>query len=72
MNNTLKQLVEESDPLIGKEFIDNNNKRYKFIGILVDKDDYYYVMYPSGGLGLKLLSCVGTLESHGFKLLEGK
>lgn len=68
--NTAEKFYKENEQYIDKEFIDTHSgKKYWYIGILVGSDDYYYAMYSKEG-GLLSLSCVGTIETHGFELAE--
>ncbi len=62
-------IVKESEPFIDKKFVDHRGHEYWFIGPVHGSDDYYYGMY-SKEHGLQLLSCVGSIEGHGFTLKE--
>ncbi len=61
-------IVHEVEDLIGKIFVDQRCRKYRFLGVLHAEDDYCYVM--SGKSGLYLLSCVGSIEGNGFKLAK--
>jgi hypothetical protein len=61
-----RSIVHGAEPLIGKIFLDGNRRKFVFLGVLLTDDDYCYLM--SGRSGIQLLSCVGSIEGHGFKL----
>ena len=63
-------LVTEFEEYFDREFVDEAGKEYVFYGIVYGKDDLYYGMHPIGDGKPWLLSCVGSLEGHGFKLKE--
>lgn len=60
-------LTTECEPLLGKDFIDCNGTLFRFFGLVWTDDDYYYGMFTREGKTL-LLSCVGSLDAHGFVL----
>lgn len=62
-----RQIVHEVEVLIGQPFLDAKGERFSFFGVVHGKDDYYYGMF-SKEHGLRLLSCVGNLEGHGYRL----
>lgn len=64
-----RAIVKECEHLIGKEFISEGGVRYRFFGVVHTEDDYYYGM-SSTDQGLMLLSCVGSLEAHGFRVAQ--
>ncbi len=65
------RLVEECEDIINCRFRDENtNEEYRFFGLVHSYDDYYYGMY--GKSGLRLLSCVGNLETHGFRRISNE
>lgn len=71
----LQLIVKEVEGLIGKKFRDNyDGEVYKFFGVVIGDDDYYYGMYRNNGADfnskMRLLSCVGNLETHGYKLVD--
>lgn len=59
-------IVEESVPLFGQMFNDRNGVPHEFFGVVHGGDDYYYGMWSSAEKSLVLLSCVGSIEGHGF------
>jgi hypothetical protein len=62
-----RNIVKKSEPLLNTKFEEVvSGKRYTFFGVVHGGDDYYYGMY-SYHHGLRLLSCVGNLDTHGFK-----
>lgn len=61
-------IVAECEELLDKQFVDENGDVFVFYGIVHGSDDYYYGM--TGRTGHRLLSCVGSLETHGYKLAE--
>lgn len=62
-----REIVKECEPLIDQKYIDSNGDQYAFFGVVHGGDDFYYGMF--GGGKLKLLSCVGSIEGHGYKLI---
>ena len=66
-----RTIVTESEPLLDKIFeCERTGKEYVFYGIVWGSDDFYYGMYSYSKGDSKLLSCVGSLEGHGFYLKE--
>lgn len=63
-----RNIVKNVDQLIGKHFLDHKGEEFKFFGIVHGDDDFYYGMH--GKSGLALLSCVGSIEGHGYVLVE--
>ena len=63
-----RKIVAESEPDFGKRFTDESGRTYTFFGIVHGSDDYYYGM--SDGEKVRLLSCVGSIEGHGFTQAE--
>lgn len=57
-------IVSEVEHLIGKRFRERDNE-YIFFGVVYGGDDYYYGMWRDGEM--RLLSCVGSIEQHGFE-----
>jgi hypothetical protein len=62
-----RAIVKESESLLGRDFTDHNGKTFRFFGVVHADDDYYYGMWHRDH-GLSLLSCVGSIEGHGYKL----
>lgn len=62
--NVWHSLMQESAPAFGQLFVDPSGRQYKFFGLVDDGEDYYFGMH-SKEHGLLLLSCVGSLETHG-------
>ena len=60
-----RTIISECEHLIGKEFIDSKGQQYTFFGVVHGEDDYYYGMWRHGNM--RLLSCVGNLDTNGFK-----
>lgn len=66
-----RQLVKECEGLIGKEYVATDDGRtYVFFGLVNGGDDYYYGMLGNTTPHLRLLSCVGSLETWGFTLKD--
>lgn len=65
-----RAIVAESEPLLDKRFRDHKGQEFKFFGVVHGSDDYYYGMLPVGGGSLTLLSCVGSIEGHGYQLVD--
>jgi hypothetical protein len=59
-----RKIVAEHESLIGAQYEDERGKTYTFFGLVHSDDDYYYGM--SSKAGVRLLSCVGSIEGHGF------
>lgn len=60
-----RKIVKENEALIGEIFRDKKGDVYSLFGLVHGGDDYYYGMY-SQEHGMRLLSCVGNLESWDF------
>lgn len=60
-----RSIVKKTESLIGTSFCDARGDEYRFFGIVHGDGDYYYGM--TGEKGLRLLSCVGSIEGHGFE-----
>lgn len=58
-------IVKEAEPFLNEPFLDENGKQFIFFGIVHSKDDYYYGVIDQER-NVKLLSCVGSLETHGY------
>ena len=72
MSDNFKDIVEEYYENFGRVYEEERTaERYRFLGILYSYDDLYYAMSNEEGGDLKLLSCVGSPEGFGFKLVEG-
>lgn len=61
-----RTIISECQELIGRKFLLGDDE-YVFFGVVHGADDYYYGMY-SGKSGIQLLSCVGSIEGHGYAL----
>lgn len=61
-------IVRESEPLLDKPFTAPDGDVWHLFGIVHGSDDIYYGMCRNGQI--KLLSCVGSLASHGYELRE--
>jgi hypothetical protein len=65
---TLESILEEEQKNFEKLYNDDSGNVYRFIGVLIAENDYYYSMMPcDGSRKLRLLSCVGGIESYGFE-----
>jgi hypothetical protein len=62
-----KNLVHEYQPLFGKKFIDENKEIFTFEGLLWANDDFYFCMVDTNHK-IHLDTCVGSLETLGYKL----
>ena len=67
-----RAIVQENEHLIGKKFAYNDGygTYHIFVGVMHGDDDYYYVMFEIASERCKFLSCVGSLETHGYELVE--
>jgi hypothetical protein len=64
-----RDIVKKSAHLIGRKYIEApGGKVFTFFGIVHGNDDYYYGMSRRGGV--RLLSCVGSIEGFGFALID--
>lgn len=61
-----RDIVKETESLLDTQFVDARGNRYNFFGIIHGSDDYYYGMTSVATGKVTLLSCVGSLEGHGF------
>lgn len=66
-----RKIIAESQFLLGKRFQDEDGVEYTFYGVVYGDDDYYYGMCDDKGRA-HLLSCVGSLEMHGYQLVQFK
>lgn len=60
-----RAIVKETETLLDKKFMNERGEVFKFFGVVHASDDYYYGMW-SNDHGMRLLSCVGSIEGHGF------
>lgn len=60
-----RAIVKETEHLIDRKFLDRKHDVWQFFGIVHGADDYYYGMNRKGQLSL--LSCVGSIEGHGYQ-----
>ena len=67
-----RQIVKESEPFFDKIFVDSNGVEWRFYGVVWSNDDLYYGMSSCITHAHKLLSCVGSIEGHGFSLKESE
>lgn len=64
-----RDIVTEVQPLIDRLFeYERTGEEYVFYGVVWGSDDFYYGMSNEGNS--MLLSCVGSIEGHGFSLKE--
>lgn len=63
-----RELVKESEPFFGKTYRDERGHKFVFFGLVHAEDDYYYGMVRNGVV--HLLTCVGSLETHGYELIH--
>lgn len=68
MNDNWQKLLQENRRYFERQYRDRGGNVYTFFGLVDDGEDYYYGMFGNGKL--RLLSCVGSLETHGFELNE--
>ena len=64
----LQKIIERYEPLLDTYWKCSKGKIWKFYGIVIASDDYYYAMYSEGQTDL--LSCVGSIEGFGFKQIS--
>lgn len=58
-------IISKVEHLIGRTFSSGGIK-YCFLGVLWSDDDFYYVM-SNHEHGIRLLTCVGSIEDQGFE-----
>ena len=63
-------IVKESEPFFGRRYRNEKGHQYYFVGVLHAEDDYYYAMMRCTDSKLMMLSCVGSIETMGFTLIE--
>ena len=63
-----RNIIAECEHLIGQTFVDNTGIEYTFYGLVHGSDDYYYGMWRKDGEP-RLLSCVGSIDGWGFRLV---
>ena len=63
-----RKIVNEAEALLDKTFCCDGRK-YIFYGVVHGSDDYYYGMVDCENGKCRLLSCVGSIEQHGFSLI---
>ncbi len=63
-----RNILKKCEHLIDKRFKDDKGNEYIFFGVVHGSDDYYYGMCSMNKT--TLLSCVGSIEGHGFTLVE--
>ena len=63
-----RAIVKETEHLIGDKYTNSKEEVFSFFGIVHGGDDYYYGMWRKGQLNL--LSCVGSIEGHGYTRLS--
>ena len=64
-----RDIVNESETILGRDFKDRNGEIYRFFGLVWSDDDFYYGMFSNSN-NMRLLSCVGSIDGHGFTLIE--
>lgn len=64
-----RNILKRVEPLIGREFFEERTGlTWRFFGLVHGDDDYYYGMWREGAMCLA--SCVGSLESNGYRLVD--
>lgn len=69
MKDNWSLILEKYDSLIGRSYKDEDEVEYKFFGLVHGGDDYYYGMWNKEH-GMRLLSCVGSIEGFGMEIIE--
>lgn len=62
-------IMSEVEHLIGRQYRDKSGQEFYFYGLVHGDDDYYYGMCSETSKH-RLLSCVGSIEGHGFTLID--
>lgn len=68
MPDNWKILISECKGLYDKTFTYSDGGKYVFFGLVHTDEDYYYGMRNKQTMEVKLLSCVGNFETHGYKM----
>ena len=63
-----RALVRETEQLLDKRFRSHDGHEFVFFGLVHAESDYYFGMWNKEH-GLRLLSCVGSIEGHGYTLV---
>lgn len=63
-----RDIVSKTEQFIGRQYRDRQGNVRTFFGVVHAEDDFYYGMY--GSEKLDLLSCVGSIESHGYEFIR--
>lgn len=61
-----RDIVNKTENHIGKSFSNSDGEGFLFFGIVHGGDDHYYGMVSKKTGHVQLLSCVGSIEGHGF------
>lgn len=61
-----RKIVKEAEHLLGAKYKDREGTECIFYGIVHGSDDYYYGMWEIATGKSHLLSCVGSIEDHGY------
>jgi len=69
MTNTEELYISRQSDINCKFIETITNKQYWYIGVMCGDDDYYWVLYDKIN-GLQLLSCVGSIEGHGYEKMN--
>ena len=64
-----RKIIEKSEPMLDSLFTDGDGAVHRFIGVMYSSDDYYYCMMSMAG-ELRRLTCVGSIESFGFDIIN--
>ncbi len=62
-----RAIVRDNEANIERRYCSYDSKEFTFFGIVHTNEDYYYGMFDKAN-GLRLLSCVGSIEGHGYTL----
>ena len=65
--DNLTLIRERYQRKFNKLYADNTGQIYKFIGIVIADDDYYYGLMNMNDKTWVLSSCVGYLEKSGYE-----
>jgi len=65
-----RDIIKESEPLMGKVFLDEAGKRWIFQGVLWAEDDFYYLFSTDMCGKHKYVTCCVTFEQAGMRLMK--
>ncbi len=65
-----RAIIKKSTPFLDRKYADRNGEECIFFGVVWGSDDFYYGMWNIKDCKSSLLSCVGSIEGHGYTLIK--